>query len=461
MVFLKIINFIITVILARLLIPEDFGLVALGFTVVNFFDIFRDMGIGAALIHEKEDVDKSANTAFFLFPLIAAGFFFISYFIAPFAADFYHEPQINSIIRSLSFIFIISSFGTLPNILLDKNLEFNKKVIPQILSKVGYGITAVWMAFSGFGVWSLVYGRLISELLNVLIVWSAVDWHPAYKYDKKMAFELINYGKQVVGGNMLVFIITIVDLTFIGRILGPEDLGFYSIALVVANIFTTQISQLMNRVMFPVYSTIQGDKKKLNKAFVRSISYVGLLSIPSSLAIFLISRDFITVVYGPKWLPAVAALQVLCFYGLNRSLLGTSGNLYMATGKPEIKTKLNLLQLVLMAALMYPLIVSYGILGAAIAATLPSVLVLILTLKEAGKIIGESFSYIARNFVPAITGSLIMALSIWGWQRFAIGISPVIRMGVSIMIGTLVYVGYLWWMNKEILYEIRGLITRR
>jgi lipopolysaccharide exporter len=163
-----------------------------------------------------------------------------------------------------------------------------------------------------------------------------------------------------------------------------------------------------------------------------------------------LSLDFNTVVYGSRWLPAVAALQVLCFYGLNRSLLATTGNLYLAAGKPEVRTKLNLLQLVLMALLMYPLTIRYGIMGAAIAAMVPSALVVVLTLSEAGKIMGESFGYIARNFVPAVIGSLIMAVAIWGWQDVAVGLSPVVRLAVSVVVGGAVYVGYLWWRNCTI-----------
>jgi lipopolysaccharide exporter len=152
---------------------------------------------------------------------------------------------------------------------------------------------------------------------------------------------------------------------------------------------------------------------------------------------------------------------VLCFYGLNRSLLSTSENIYLAAGKPEVRTKLNLLQLVLMAVLMYPLTIRYGIMGAAVTAMLPSLLVVFLTLHEAGKIIGESFDYIARNFVPAVIGSLIMAVAIWGWQVLAVGLSPVVRLAVSVVVGGAVYVGYLWWRNKEIFYEVKGLVGKR
>ena len=114
-----------------------------------------------------------------------------------------------------------------------------------------------------------------------------------------------------------------------------------------------------------------------------------------------------------------------------------------------------------MAVLMYPLTIRYGIMGAAIAAMLPSALVVVLTLHEAGKIIGENFTYIARNFVPGIIGSLIMALSIWGWQDISAALSPVVRLAVSIVIGILIYIGYLWWMNREIFYEVRELVGRK
>jgi PST family polysaccharide transporter/lipopolysaccharide exporter len=160
-------------------------------------------------------------------------------------------------------------------------------------------------------------------------------------------------------------------------------------------------------------------------------------------------------------LPAVVDLQVLCFYGLNRSLLSTTENLYLLAGKPEVRTQINLLQLVLMAVLMYPLTISYGIVGAAVAAMPPSLLDVVLTLHEAGKIIGENFTYIGRNFVPAIIGSLIMALALWGWQEIAVGLSPLIRLAVSVMVGGAIYVGYLWWRNREIFYEVEGLEGRR
>lgn len=461
MVLIKIINFITTAILARLLEPEHFGLVAIGLVVVNFFEIFRDLGIGAALIYKKDDVDKAANTAFFLYPAVAAMFYVISYSIAPLAADFFKEPQVEAIIRALSFIFVIWSFGSLPSNLLNKNLEFKKMIIPQILPKIGYGIVSIWLALSGFGVWSLVIGRLSLEFLSVLAIWPIVKWRPSYKFDRRIALELISYGKQVAGANLLVFLISIIDVTFIGRILGADSLGFYTIAMGIAGLLTSQISTLMGSVMFPVYSTIQGNKDMLKKAYTRTIKYVSLISIPATFGIFAIAFDFVRVIYGTKWLPAVAVLQVLCFYGLSRSLLGTTEQLYLAAGKPEVRTKLNLLQLVMMSALMYPLTIRYGILGTGIAAMVPSMLIVFLTFHEAGKIIEEDFMYIARPLTPAIVGSLIMVTGIRLLHTALPFLSTLFMLASSVILGSIIYIAFLWLIRRELFYEIRELLARR
>jgi O-antigen/teichoic acid export membrane protein len=459
-ILIKVINFIITVILARLLDPENFGLVSIGLIVVNFFEIFRDMGIGTALIYKKDDVDKAANTAFFLFPVIAVIFYIISYFIAPLAADFFNQPEISTIIRVLSFIFVIWSFGTLPSILLDKNLDFKKKVIPQIIPKIGYGITATWLALSGYGVWSLVIGRLMLEILSVLSMWYVVSWRPSYTFDRKTAIELLNYGKQVVGANILVFFITIIDVTFVGRILGPEYLGYYTVAFGIAGLLTSQISVLMGNVMFPVYAKIKDEKATLKKAYLRTIKYVSFISIPATFGIFAVAWDFVEVVYGAKWLPAVAALQVLCFYGLNGSLLGTTEQLYLAAGKPVIRTKLNLLQLIFMGVLMYPLTMRYGIAGTALAALIPSTLNIFLTFREAGKIIGEDFFHIAKTFVPGIVGSFTMVIVIYAWRYMSVSFNPFLRLAFSIIFGLMVYVGYFWITRKEIFYEFKEMVMK-
>lgn len=460
-VLIKIINFIIILILARLLEPEDFGLFALGTMVVYFFEIFRDLGMGSALIYKTEDIDKAANSAFFLFPSIASAFFFISYITAPFIADFFNEQQLGTIIRVLSLSNVIWSFGSLPSFLLDKNLEFKKQLIRQIFPKIFYGIITIFLAYWGFGVWSLIIGTLIFWLLSVLFTWSLVDWRPSYKFYKKTAFELLDYGKQVAGSNILIYLITIVDVFILGKILNTTYVGYYSIAMGISGLFTTQITNVIQRVMFPVFSIIQGDKITLKRGFMATMKYVSAISIPTSFGIFIMAEDLIKVLFGDKWLPAVAALQILCIYGLNRSLLSTIDQLYLAVGEPEVRTKLNLLQLILMSILIYPLTMRYGIFGTSIAVMLPSALIVVLTFKVAGKIIEENFMYIPRSIMPIFVGSLIMVLSIEILHYTVPIFSPAYELTSSVIIGLFIYVAFLWLTQRELIYEIKELIVTK
>ena len=457
-ILLKFINFTISVILARLLEPSDFGLVAIALIVVNFFEIFRDLGIGPALIHRKEDRGAAADTAFFIFPAVAVIFYAVSYFIAPAAADFFREEEVETLIRVLSLTFVIWSLGSLPRTLLTKDLEFKKLVIPQLLPKISYGAVAVVMALQGFGVWSLVAGRLVLEVMSVITIWLALDWRPSLRFDRRIALELFSYGKYVIFAGILVFMISVIDITFIGRLLGSTELGYYSIAFGVAGLFTLQLSTLVSQVMFPAFSRIQDDMDKLGWAYLKTLKYLSLIAFPAAFGIISVAWYFIKVVYGDKWLPAVAVLQVLCLYGLSKACLNTTETLYLAAGQPKIMIKINLLQLILMAVLIYPLTLKYGIFGTGIAAVIPSAIMVFLTFHEAGKIIDKSFLTIVRTIAPAAAGSLIMVSLVMILQQLISHFPPAQVLVLSIGLGAVSYSVFLWLTQKEELGEIRRLI---
>jgi len=181
------------------------------------------------------------------------------------------------------------------------------------------------------------------------------------------------------------------------------------------------------------------------------------MAFPAALGIISVSWYFIKVVYGDKWLPAVVVLQVLCIYGLSKAALKTTENLYLAAGQPKIMTKINLLQLILMAVLVYPLTLRYGILGTGIAAAVPSALVLVITFHEAGKIIDKSFLAIVSTIVPAAAGSLVM-LSLVLLQQLISHLPPALVLVLSIGLGAVSYSVFIWLTQKEEIGEIRRLI---
>lgn len=458
--FMKFLSFIINIILARMLEPVDFGLISIALLLTNFLDLFRDFGFGTALIYKEKDPDyKAANTAFVIFPILASILYIIIYIFSPYISNFFHEPQAESIIRILSLFLIITSFGAVQQILIIKELEFRKKFIPDIIPKIGYGISSIWLAYNGYGVWSLVGGWLVLGLINVITYWNMVKWRPSFSFDKIIALEMLGYGKHIIGANIIIFFITGVSIIFIGRMLDTAQLGFYSLAFSIANMFGIQFADVLNKVMFPVYSKLQNDLDSMNRAYLRTLKYVTFFAAPLVFGIISVSYDFILVVYGEKWLPAVGALQVLCLFGLCRTILATTENLFMASGKPEIRLKINLFQLILMSILMYPLTLYFGILGTSIAAAVPAAFLIIFSFKEAGKIIEMRTFAIAKTLHSTIISSIITALVLFVYRDLFI-VPSTIYLASSLVIGICLYLGIVLYIDKSLLYEIREILNK-
>ncbi len=427
----KLLGFTINIVLAKILVPADFGLLAIGMIAINTMGIFRDLGFGAALIYKKDDPNNTAaNTAFILLPVVATILFAIAYLSAPYIAVFFGNTATVPLIQVLAMTFIISSFGIVPSMLLEKELEFKKKVLPDTVPQIGYAVVAIGFALNGYGVWSLIYGQIVSAILTAGLIWIVTDWRPNFRLNKKIAVEMFGYSKHILGANIMIFLITNVDNAIVGKILGIEALGYYTFAYAIANLPATQVTQLVARVMFPVYSKLQDDKDALKSAYLKMLKYVSMLSIPAAFGIFVIAPDFIKVVMGEKWMPAVPALQVLCFFGLFRSLNGIIGPIFQATGNVKILQNVAALNLILFSILVLPLIQKFGIIGVSVAAMLPQIIIFYIMVKMVNKILNislyDSFKNIQVFLYSTIIATIISILLLDNYFKTASSISLII-----------------------------------
>jgi len=455
---IRVFNFVTKIILARLLAPADFGLLAIGLLTINSMGLFRDLGFGAALIYKKDDSDHTAaNTAFILLPIVASLLFVLSYLSAPYIALFFDNVAVESIVRVLALTFIISSFGTIPSMLLEKELEFRKKLLPETMPAAGYACVTIGLALHGYGIWSLVYGQIVSAVLMSVLIWMVSDWRPTFRFDREVAGELFGYGKHIMGASVVIFLITNIDDAIVGRMLGMEALGFYTIAYTISNLPATQITHLVSRVMFPVYSKLQDDQDALRNAYLKTLKYVSMLSIPAAFGIFVIAPDFVSVVLGDKWMPAVPALQVLCIFGMIRSIKATFGPIFQATGNPKIIRDIALLKLVLMLILIFPLTYKYGILGTALATTVPSILTAVLQIWKIAKIFNQKMFLLFRVLLPPFINAIIMMFAILYLKSFFPVIS-IFHIVILIFVGTIVYASVSLLQDKELRKEMKILI---
>ena len=457
-ILIRIFNFITKIVLARLLDPADFGLLAIGLLAINTMGLFRDLGFGAALIYKKDDSNHTAaNTTFLLLPVVATILFALAYLSAPYVAVFFNTATVEPIIRILSLTFIISSFGTVPSMLLEKELEFKKKAIPEVVPVAGYACVAIGLALHGYGVWSLVYGQITSAVLMVVLIWMVSDWRPTFSFDKEVAKGLFGYGKHILGASVVIFLITNIDNAIVGKMLGMEALGLYMIAYTISNLPATQITHLVGRVMFPTYSKLQDDRDTLRRAYLKTLKYVSMLSIPAAFGIFVIAPDFVSVVLGEKWMPAVPALQVLCIFGMIRSIAATFGPIFQATGNPKILRDISLLKLILMLSIILPLTNKYDILGTALATTLPAFLTVSLQLWQVAKIINQKMFTIFRVLLIPFMNTFVMIFSISCFRNF-FPIISVFQLCLLILFGALVYGCLTLLLSKELLREIKTMI---
>lgn len=396
-----------SIILARLLSPEVFGLMGICLIVIRGLDLFTETGIGPALIHRQERVDEAKNTAFTLQIIRGVLLAGLALLLGPLAAHIYDEPQLTSLIYVLAIVFAINGLANLNTVLLQKQLDFRRLTFLELLVAVSSTIAVAALAFWLRSVWALVLGHVMMSIMRVVLSYVLIREHPVPRFDKQLAREIFQYGRYITGLTIVLFVTTEVDNMVIGKVLGFEWLGYYTMAFTLANIPATHISKIASNVLFPAYSSIQRDSAKMRLAYLTVLRVVGGIAIPAAAGLAALAPDVVTVVYGPKWAPAVPALRILALFGAARAVGMLGGYLYNALGKPKISFYLTAGKLLVILACIYPMTARFGVTGAALAVAIPQVLGDALGLVIVQRQIALRLSQILR-----ILGRIVLASSI-------------------------------------------------
>jgi len=369
--FLRIINrgfsLIRLIILARILSPNDFGLMGIALLTMSTLETFSQTGFQQALIQKKEDIESYLNSAWTV--LILRGFilFIILYFIAPYAAIFFNSPEAKPIIQVIGFAILIRALTNIGVIYFQKELEFNKQFIYQFSGTLADFIVAISAVLILKNVWALVLGLLAGNVVRCFVSYLIHPYRPHLSKDLGKAKELFGFGKWVMGSSILVFLITQGDDIFVGKILGTTALGFYQLAYRISNMSATEITNVISQVTFPAYSKLQDSIPKLKEAYLKVLQVTAFLSFPIAGLIFALAPDFTKIFLGEKWMPMVPAMMILVWWGVIRGLVGAMSPVFMSIGKPKIVTKMQFFQSVLLIFLIYPLTLHWNILGTSVA----------------------------------------------------------------------------------------------
>lgn len=411
-VVIKILSFItITLVLARVLQPADFGVVGIAWLAMNALDYFREMGIASALTYRQDADDSVASDVAFVTLLVSSiVFYFVIYLTAPWVQYFFRDSEgVTPVLRVLALTTLINGISQTPYTLLAKELDFRNKAIPEIIGGIGNSIVAITLALTGFGVWSLVGGYLTDAVLRSSLVWFFTRWRPRWRFDRKVWREMFAYGKHIVGSRLLIFGITNIDDAFIGRFLGAAPFGFYTLAYRLSNVPATHVTGLINNLMFPAFSKIQNEREHVRSVYFQTIHAVGLITIPLSIGTLVLGPTFVHQYYQGKWDAAIPAMQWLVIYGLMRSIAANMGNIYRALGKPHWLTYLALWRFLTMLVFLYPAIRWAGIVGVSILSAIVAVVDFIIAAWWGEKLLQGGYADYFRHLLPIFAYSVLSA----------------------------------------------------
>jgi PST family polysaccharide transporter len=452
------VSFIIFFILARLLEPAAFGLLALASLTIGFVQLFLNGGFAVAIVQRKSLEPQHLDTAFWVINSIAVLLITVIISTAGLISEFFKEPDLELIIQWLSIMLLFEALSQVQVAQLRRNMAFRSLAIRSLIAEpIGGGI-GVWMALSGFGVWSLVARILVTSLCRLFVLWIASDWRPGFQVSRRHFNDMFYFGASMVGTNFVNFLGRRSDTFLIGYFLGTTSLGYYNVGNRLLAMMVEMIGGTLNNVAWPLFSRLQNDLPRLREAFYTATRLVSLLAWPIFLGIIAIAPVMVPVVFGEKWIPSIPVLQIFSFIGLLNSIFLFNGSVIVGVGKPQWRMFLQI-AIAVINVLAFFLVVRWGIV--AISAVYVIVLYMFapVSLWIVNRLIGIKMgTYWRQHIVPMFASSvmviIIMVIQTWFGNVW----NEAIFLGFLIISGGLTYVLIVYLVCPSTFSEVTALI---
>ena len=449
-------QFGVTAILARLLTPSDFGLLAMVVVFTNFVMIFRDFGLTAALIQRKEIIEEHLSSCFWINILVGFLLTLIFVVLTPLISHFYSEVRLIRIIMILASNFFISSFGVVQIALFTKEMNFKPLAIVEISAVAISGAIAIVLAFSGFGVWSLVWQQIVYNLMRIFFLWIFSSWKPKFMFRWYRVKELLGFGLSLTGFNFVNYFNRNLDNLLIGRFLGSIPLGFYNLAYRLLLFPLSNMSSVIGIVMFPSLSMIQDDKNKVCSAYIKATRYIAVITFPLMMGILVVAPQFIRTVFGLQWERSIFLVQVLSIISLIQSIGTTVGWIYKSQGRTDIMLRWGIFSTIIVT-IGFVIGLRWDIEGVSIAY---AITILILTYPNFAipfRLINLKVSFFAKQFKSIFLATIGMSGIIFILRYFmgtVLGENDLVILISTVIVGMISYVSLLFLLDKNLYIEI-------
>ena len=457
------IQFIVTIVLARILLPEEFGLIVLVTIFIAIAGVFVQSGFNTALIQKKNVDDVDFSSVFYLSLIVASLLYIFLFFTAPVVANFFEQPELLPVLRVLSIVLFFAAVNSIQIAVVARKMQFKKLFFSSLGAIIISGTVGLGMAYAGFGVWALVGQQLTNQVMVLVILWFTVKWRPKLVFSLERINNLFSFGWKLLVSGLIDTLYTNLQSLFIGKMFSPAILGFYNRGEQFPSLIVSNIDGSIQSVMLPTLSSHQEDRQRVKEIVRRSIVTSSFIVFPMMVGMAVIAEPLVKILLTEKWLPAVPFLQIFCASYALWPIHTANLQAINALGRSDIFLKLEIIKKIF-GFIILGVSIPFGVYAMAIGVLVTGIIATFINAYPNLKLIDYSFKEQWKDIIPSLLISLLMGIVVFSIQWF--GIPPALTLLLQVFVGVFLYVGlarafrlecftYLLTTGKEILKNKR------
>ena len=450
-------QFLMTLVMARFLTPEDYGIVGMLGVFIAISSVFVDSGFSSALTRKQNPTIEDTSTIFLFNIGIGCMAYVIVFMIAPWVARFYEMPPITTILRVMGIMIVINSFSSVQATLMTKRLDFKTQARIAVISIISSGSVGILMAYLGFTYWALVIQGIISSFISTSLYWLYSTWRPVMVFSRKSFNEMFAFGSKLLASSIIDTIYNNIYTVVIGKAFSARILGNYSRAESYANFPSVSLTGIMQRVTYPVLCKMQDDDQQLADVYRKFLKSSAFIIFPLMTGLSALACPFVVAVIGPQWEFCATLLQIICFGLMWYPIHAINLNLLQVKGRTDLSLRLEIIKKVIGVSILF-LFVPMGIIALCYSRILSSILCLIVNTYYTEKLINVGFIRQMCDLYPTLLISIAMWIIVMCLIQFVGNVY--LQLGLGIMIGVVSYTVISFIFNRQLFNTVWSLIRK-
>lgn len=452
------IQFVIGLIVARILLPSDYGLIGMVTVFTAIISVFIDCGFSTALVRKIDRTDVDFSTAFYFNIIAGAVAYLIIFFSAPLIADFYDQPELTKLARFLGLNLFIGSLSIVQSTQYSIKVDFKTTTKISIISLLCSGSVGIGLAYAGYGVWAVAWQFVINKIVSTILFWFFSSWRPKFIFSKDSLHYMWSFGYKMVLSALLDTLYRNISQIIVGKVFSAKDLGNYSRAGQFASFPSSNFTGIIGSVTFPILSSIQNDDARLERVYRKYLCLSAFIVFPCMVGLSVLAKPLVVTLLTERWLECVPLLQIICFSMMWYPIHAINLHLLQVKGRSDLFLRLEIIKKIIGVAILC-ITVPIGLVVMCVGGIFSSILCLFVNTYYTGKLINVGFWLQMRDLLPTLFLSLVMGAVVYLSILFIS--SNIVKLFVGVVVGVIFYILVAQLFKMEELFDLLSLVKRK